>query len=208
MGQNKKSLYDTQENQIMEQTSSFVELLTRKGVLEDKSIDNEKIRKARQATAQKAYHNTEFLLEQYRMVLWVLECVPGDLAAELQTPIGDLDLLAEKIDIQSSLENKKLEQQLNSTMKTRALIDRVHDALSILRKKPDNGKSLYNVIYYTYVSPTQYNLTEICDKLKISPRTYYRLRKEAISIMSMRLWSAPSRSIDTWMEVMTLLEES
>lgn len=208
MEKNSKSLYDVQESQIMEQSTIFVELLTKKGILEDKSIDDERIRKAKQATAQKAYHNTEFLLTKYRMILWVLECVPDDLAQELQSPLGDLDRLAEKIDIQLSLDNAKLENRISSTLKTRALLDRVLDALAVVRKKPDNGKSLYNVIYYTYISPTQYTLSEICEKMKISIRSYYRFRKEAISIMSVRLWSAPSKSLDAWLEVMTLLEDA
>lgn len=73
MKSKKPSLYDAQEEQIQLQSASFVDFLTRKGVLEDHNIDNERVRKAKKDTAQRAYHNTEVLLSQYRLIIWVLE---------------------------------------------------------------------------------------------------------------------------------------
>ena len=76
MKSKKPSLYDAQEEQIQLQSASFVDFLTRKGVLEDHNIDNERVRKAKKDTAQRAYHNTEVLLSQYRLIIWVLEYFP------------------------------------------------------------------------------------------------------------------------------------
>ena len=42
---------------------------------------------------------------------------------------------------------------------------------------------------------------------RITYRHYYRLRREAITIMSIRLWSAPSGETASWLEVLTILEE-
>ena len=39
----KPSLYDAQELQIQKQTAGFLELLTRKGMVEDAKIDSEKV---------------------------------------------------------------------------------------------------------------------------------------------------------------------
>ena len=86
MKSKKPSLYDAQEEQIQLQSASFVDFLTRKGVLEDHNIDNERVRKAKKDTAQRAYHNTEVLLSQYRLIIWVLECIPGELSARLWYP--------------------------------------------------------------------------------------------------------------------------
>lgn len=104
------------------------------------------------------------------------------------------------------MENKKLESQLNVTMKTRVLLDRLYDALGVLRKTPGNGEQLYNLIYATYLDPVQRKHADLIDMLHVSSRTYYRLRTEAISIMSIRLWSAPSGDIDDWLEILTLME--
>ena len=136
MKSKKPSLYDAQEEQIQLQSASFVDFLTRKGVLEDHNIDNERVRKAKKDTAQRAYHNTEVLLSQYRLIIWVLECIPGELSDELEVPVHDIDALAEKIDIQTSLENARIESRVNAMMKTRYLVDRIHEALAVIRKKP------------------------------------------------------------------------
>lgn len=104
------------------------------------------------------------------------------------------------------MENKKLESRLNVTMKTRVLLDRLYDALGVLRKMPGNGEQLYNLIYATYLDPVQRKHADLIDMLHVSSRTYYRLRTEAISIMSIRLWSAPSGDIDDWLEILTLME--
>lgn len=114
MKSKKPSLYDAQEEQIQLQSASFVDFLTRKGVLEDHNIDNERVRKAKKDTAQRAYHNTEVLLSQYRLIIWVLECIPGELSDELEVPVHDIDALAEKIDIQTSLENARIESRVSS----------------------------------------------------------------------------------------------
>lgn len=206
MKRKKPTMYDDQEALILKQSSSFVEFLMRAGMLEDPQIDDEKVRKAKKSTMQKAYHNTEALLNQYRLIVWVLECAPGELAQELMTPVQDIDRLAEKIDLATTLGDKRVESRVNAMMKTRFLVDRVHDALSVLRQKPGNREQLYSVIYTTYIDPVERKNDEIIDLLHLSARTYYRLRREAITIMSVRLWSAPTGDIDTWLEVLTLLQ--
>lgn len=202
----KPSLYDAQESQLQKQSAGFVELLMRKGMLEDPKIDDEKIRKAKKSTVQKAYHNTEVLLEQYRLVVWVLECVPGEIAQELLIPVQDVDALAERIELETTLGSKRIENRVNTMMKTRFLVDRVQEALTVLRKKPGNGELLYSILYATYIDPEKRKHEELLKSLDLSSRTYYRLRREAITILSIRLWSAPSGDIDAWLEVLTLLE--
>ena len=199
--------YDEEELKLQAQSASIVDYLKRKGIVEDTHIDNEKIRKAQQSKAQKAYHNTEVLLNQYRMVVWVLECIPGEIAAELLGPVKDIDVLAEKLDLQMSLDNKRVESRVNAMMKTRFLVDRIHEALTILRKKPGNGEELYSIIYTTYIDPVERKHEEILAKLGMTTRTYYRLRKDAITLLSCRLWSAPSEETAAWLEVLTLLQE-
>ena len=42
--------------------------------------------------------------------------------------------------------------------------------------------------------------------LDISERHYYRLRQQAVNILSIRLWTAPAGCLDAWLELLTLLE--
>lgn len=112
----------------------------------------------------------------------MLECFPDNVAAELDRPFEALDELIEHVDIEVSMGNRKLESRIEGIRKSRILLDRVNEALTILKKKPDNGEMLYNLIYQTYITPERLGLTDILYRLDISTRHYYRLRSQAITI--------------------------
>lgn len=202
-----KSIYEQQENCIRLQSEAFITLLTKRGILSDQQIDDEKIRSAKQEKQRNTYHNTLMLLKNYRTIAWMLECFPDNVAAELDRPFEELDHLIEHIDVEVSMGNKKLESRIESVQKSRILLDRVNEALTVLKKKPGNGDILYNLIYQSYITPEKLGLTDVLYRLDISPRHYYRLRSQAITILSIRLWAAPAKDVDFWLEMLTLLEE-
>lgn len=208
MSKNKNniSLYEQQEERIRVQSDAFITLLTERGILGDHRIDDERIRNARQAKQKNTYHNTLMLLKNYRTIAWMLECFPDNVAAELDRPFENLDELIDHIDIEMSMGNRKLESRIEGVRKSRLLLDRVNEALTVLKKKPENGEILYNLIYQTFITPENLSLTDILYRLDISPRHYYRLRSQAITILSIRLWSAPAKDVDFWLEMLTLLE--
>ncbi len=86
------------------------------------------------------------------------------------------------------------------------MLNRVNDALTVLKHKPGNGKKLYRLIYLTYIAPEQLSHTELLYRLDMSSRHYYRLRQQAITILSIRLWSSPSAEADFWLDMLTFLE--
>ena len=137
----------------------------------------------------------------------VLECVPGELAEELRLPTKDLDELISRIDFEMAMENKRLESRLNTIIKTRILLERVQEALMVLRKKPNDGEILYRLIYDAYLDPKERIAQELIERAELAPRTYYRMRAEAITIMSIRLWSAPPGEIDDWLEILAMMEQ-
>lgn len=202
-----KFIYEQQENCIRLQSEAFITLLTKRGILGDQQIDDEKIRSAKQEKQRNTYHNTLMLLKNYRTIAWMLECFPDNVAAELDRPFEELDHLIEHIDVEVSMGNKKLESRIESVQKSRILLDRVNEALTVLKKKPGNGDILYNLIYQSYITPEKLGLTDVLYRLDISPRHYYRLRSQAITILSIRLWAAPAKDVDFWLEMLTLLEE-
>lgn len=204
--QNEKALYEQQENRLSAQSDAFIELLTMRGVLGDGSIDDARKRAAKQEKQRNSYHNTEMLLKHYRDIAWTIECFPGAVAKELDRPFADTDALIERMDIEMAMGNRKLENRMAGLQKSRLLLDRVNEALTVLKKKPDNGKKLYDLIYQTYITPEKLSRTEILYRLDISSRHYYRLRQQAITILSIRLWAAPSAEVDFWLEMLTLLE--
>lgn len=206
MAKQEQMLYEQQEDRIREQSDAFINLLTKRGILGDSTIQNEKVRAAQQEKKKITYHNTLMLLKQYRNIAWMMECFPETVAEELDRPFEGLDQLIEQVDIEMSLENRKLESRIEGVQKSRLLLDRVNEALTVLRKKPENGETMYNLIYLSYIAPEKLTMTEILYRLDISSRQYYRLREQAIAVLSIRLWAAPGKELDFWLDMLDLIE--
>lgn len=206
MSKQDNSLYEQQERRIQAQSDAFITLLTKRGILADQQINDEKKRIAKQEKAKNSYHNTLMLLQHYRTIMWMLECFPETVAVELDRPFEGIDRLIENVDTAVTLGNKKIESRIKGIQKSRLLIDRVNEALTVLKKKPENGERLYDLIFSTYIAPEKLNHQDLIFKLNMSSRNYYRLRQQAITILSIRLWSAPASDVDFWLEMLTLLE--
>ena len=188
------------------QPDVVLEMLTKRGLIGDQRIANEKARDAQQQKNKMAYHNTQLLLKHYRTIAWMLECFPDTIAEELDQPFEGIDKIIEHIDFERAYGNRKLENRLESVQKTRLMLDRVNEALTVLKKKPKDGEQLYQLIYLTYITEEKLTLVEILFRLAVSSRQYYRLRQDAINILSLRLWSAMTKEGDFWIEMLSLLE--
>lgn len=201
-----KSLYEQQENKLSQQSAAFIDLLTKRGILGDPTIDDDRVQQAKKDRKKSMYHNTFLLLQHYRTILWTLECFPSDVAEELDYPLRDLDTLLDRIDVELGMNNRKLESRMESIRRSRLLVDRLNEAVSILKSKPANGRKMYDIIYMTFLGPDKLTHEELLYRLDISARHYYRLRTQAINIIALRLWSAPAGEVDSWLEVLTILE--
>lgn len=188
------------------QSDAMIGLLTDRGILPDTGIENEKVREARKEKRKNTYHNTLMLLQHYRTIVWLFECFPENVAGELEKPFEGVDTLLEQMDLEVSWGNRKLESRLEGIQKSRLLLDRVNEALTVLKKKPENGERLYKLIYLTYIAPERLSHNELLYRLDMSSRHYYRLRQQAITILSIRLWAAPDTEVDVWLDMLTLIE--
>ena len=204
--QDERELYEQQEKKLLAQSDAFIGLLTKRGILADPKIDDAKLRTARKEKTKNTYHNTQMLLQHYRSIVWMLECFPETVAQELDRPFESLDALLDHVDLEIAMENRKLESRIAGVRKSRLLIDRLNEALTVLKKKPENGEKLYQLIYLTYIAPEQLSHTQLLYRLDMSSRHYYRLRQEAITILSIRLWAAPEAEVDLWLDMLSLLE--
>lgn len=188
-------------------TDAIIKLLTRRGVVGDTAINDEAMRKAKQRKKRNAFHNTQCLLKNYRTIAWLLECFPETVAEELEEPFENIDELIDRVDVEMSFGNRKLENRMESIKKTRLILDRVNEALTVLKRKPDDGERLYELVYLTYIAPEVFNHNELLYRLNLSSRHYYRLREQAIAIISIRLWSAPEKDVDFWLEMISLFDD-
>lgn len=169
-----KSLYEQQENKLSQQSAAFIDLLTKRGILGDPTIDDDRVRQAKKDRKKSMYHNTFLLLQHYRTILWTLECFPSDVAEELDHPLRDLDTLLDRIDVELGMNNRKLESRMESIRRSRLLVDRLNEAVSILKSKPANGRKMYDIIYMTFLGPDKLTHEELLYRLDISARHYYR----------------------------------
>lgn len=186
---------------------TIFQLLSKRGLIGNEKIEDEQIRLAKQKKQQAAYHNTELLLKHYKNIVWMLECFPDTIAEELEQPFENVDEMIDRLDMEMAMGNRKLENRMESIKKTRLALDRVNEALTILKKKPKDGERLYEVLYLTYIAPEDLTHNELLYRLNLSSRHYYRLREEAIGILSMRIWSAPTAELELWLDMLTLIGE-
>lgn len=107
--------YEQQEKRIQAQSDAFITLLTKRGILGDSRIDDAQKRAARQEKTKNCYHNTLMLLQHYRTLVWMLECFPETVAAELDRPFEGVDKLIEDVDVEVALGNKKIESRMQGS---------------------------------------------------------------------------------------------
>lgn len=199
MSKNKDIRPETQEKM-----EDVLDLMIRSGSIPDPRIDDETARQKKQEKAKRVFHNTLLLFQKYRDIIWVLQSVNTEICQELNVPLHDVDALLSAVDIQLSLGNKHLESRLEQTKKNRLLIERLHSALSVLKMKPGDGKQLYDLLYMTYITDEVLPVATILYRLNISSRQYYRLRQEAMDIISLQLWTVPG-VMGLWLEVLEIL---
>ena len=138
--------------------------------------------------------------------MWSLECIPADLQSELDIPLADLDALIFRLDMEMSMENKKTEGRIRTIIKSRLLIGRLNEALELLKRKPKDGQLLYDVIYQTYIAEKKDTIFDVIAELGLTKRKYYECLKNAISLISIKLWSSPDSNIELMMELLSIFE--
>ena len=199
---------DNSSKRTASSAEAVLSFLRNQGILaENSSLSEEMIREAQEKKQKQAYHNTLLLLSNYRNILWQTDCEIEAIASELNVPLKNLDALLSRVDAEIGMENRRLELNLERLAKTRQLLDRINDALTALKRKPDNGPLLYELIYLTYIGEEKLVLNDILYRLNISRRHYYRLKEQAVTSISLRLWSAPTTDLEIWLGLVSMLTD-
>lgn len=199
-----KMNHASEEKRLSSNEDRFISFLMKSGYLSDPKIKDPQLRVKKQERNKQTYHNTKLLLEHYRDLVWVMESIPEDLQQELDVPMGELDSLITRLDLEMSLENHRVESRLQTIMKSRMLLDRMNEAISFLRTKPKVGERLYQIIYATYIGEPRDSVLDVINEVGLSKGAYYELRKKAITLIGMRLWSAPDANFELWLELLSV----
>ena len=92
-----------------------------------------------------------------------------------------------------------IQEQARSIEKSYQMLKLLENSVNIMRNKHKNGEMYYWLLYYSYLSPQQYqSVDEIIEMLKphisdISQRTFFRRRRNAIEALSSILWGYTSQ---------------
>lgn len=191
---------------MSKENKEMLKLLINGGLVGDSEIKDEKIREFKQKKMRNAYHNTELLLKNYRNLAWFLECFPEYISEELNESFQDIDKLINRLDVEMAYGNKRMESRLESIQKTRLVIDRIHEAVSVLKKYPNGGQRMYEIVYLSYIAEEKLDVADITYRMNISRRLFYRIRSEALAIISLSLWSAPQKDIDFWIDMLVIFD--
>lgn len=132
-------------------------------------------------TNSKSYQSTRNLLNRYRDVHFQLEVCTRQLSRV--SSLKDNASLASKI------------REYRLFMRT------VEETANVLRKSHRHGEEYYWILYFSFLSPHEIrNVEDMLETLApytpaiASPRTYYRLRKQAIEAFALLFWGFPEEN--------------
>lgn len=144
-----------------------------------------------QARTGRYYHNAKKLVETYRGVMWGLEHTYSE-AQGICVGLGYEGIL-EALDyleagLSDELQSLRLDDSVRSLLFTHSLIKLVDRAMLALKEYPGCGEAYYELIQRLYFLKYSYTEDEMLDTLDISRSTFYRKKKDALSLLGMILW--------------------
>ena len=147
------------------------------------------------------YHDTLLLLRKYRDVVWGLELSVQQVKRRFQMEFGSsIEDFLESIYLAGvDFSDNGIEEQARSIEKSYQMLKLLETSINIMRNKHKHGEKYYWLLYYSYLSPQQYqSVDEIIEMVRphisdISQRTFFRRRKDAIEALSSILWGYTSK---------------
>ncbi len=152
-------------------------------------------------TENKYYHDTWQLLKKYRDVVWSLELSVQQVRKTFEIEYGSSieDFLDSIYMAGADLSGTQIEQHARSIERSHKMLNLLNAAVELMRTKHKSGEQYYWILYYSFFSPQELsNIEEIIDHIRpyvhdISHRTFFRRRRDAISVLSSILWGYTSK---------------
>lgn len=147
------------------------------------------------------YHDTWELLKKYRDIVWNLELSIQQICNHFEMEFGSSveDFLDFLYLAGADITGTTIEHHAKCIKRSAKMLKLLDTSINLLHAKHKHGEIYYWILYYSYLSPQQYqNTEEIIELLRahirdISFRTYYRKRREAIDTLSSILWGYSSK---------------
>lgn len=152
-------------------------------------------------TENPLYHDAWTLLKKYRTVVWNLELAVQRVRTNFQVEYGSsIEDFLESIYLAGvDFDESGIAAQAKSIERSHKMIKLVDRSVEVLRERHMHGEEYYWILFYSFLSPQQYqNSEEVVMQLQnhikhISYRSYFRKRKAAIEAFSSVLWGYTTR---------------
>ena len=138
------------------------------------------------------YHDTRKLLRKYRDVTWSLELSVQKLRNQFHVEYGtDIEEFLDSVYLAGAdLGGTELEHHAQCIERNHKMLTLLDNAVELLRTRHKSGEAYYWLLYYSFLSPQQYqNTEEVIEQLRphirdISRATYFRKQEKAVEALS------------------------
>lgn len=171
--------------------------------------------KSRDIDETSVYTKAKKLLEIYRDVCWDT----ADYADQMKESIsydycsGSLDSALLYLEEFAPNESKeRFAEKIQSLFRVKWMVEIVDQAMIKVHDFPLNGELYAEILSMYYLSRFQYSETEILEQLSIERSSYYRRKKEAVTVFGLTLWGGSITEFRTSMtgtdqEQLTLFDQ-
>lgn len=146
------------------------------------------------------YAKAKKLLEIYRDVCWDT----ADYADQMKESIsydycsGSLDSALLYLEEFAPSESKeRFEEKIQSLFRVKWMVEIVDQAMIKVHDFPLNGELYAEILSMYYLNRFRYSETEILEQLRIERSSYYRRKKEAVTVFGLTLWGGSITELRT-----------
>ena len=151
------------------------------------------------------YEKAKKLLEIYRDVCWdtteYADRVKETLEYDYEYCSGGLDTALIYLEDFAPTEKKeRFAEKIQSLFQVRWMVEIVDSAMVKVHEFPLNGELYSTILSMYYLSKLQYTEAEMMDQLNLERSSYYRRKREAVTVFGLALWGG---SINEYRKIMT-----
>lgn len=147
--------------------------------------------KSRNIDETNVYTKAKKLLEIYRDVCWDT----ADYADQMKESIsydycsGSLESALLYLEEFAPCENKeRFEEKIQSLFRVKWMVEIVDQAMIKVHDFPLNGELYAEILSMYYLSRFRYSESEILEQIGVERSSYYRRKKEAVTVFGLTLW--------------------
>ena len=148
------------------------------------------------------YDKGKLLLEIYRDVCWNASKDAGMVKEDIME-YGEADLASDGMDraltyletFAPQKDKDRFEEQIRNLFETRWMIEIIEAAMVKVKDFPVYGKQYFDILAIYYLNKFIYTESEILIELGLERSSFYRRKKEAITVFGFAIWGSSNEEL-------------